>query len=287
MTLRPFGFALPMSPVATGLAVLVLAAGAVILPSLVHATDARCDPAADDPAMAPYRQSSFQDLLDRMVKLQVDGDSDSNNVPTCLKQAQITEGFYDAQNWKIVEQNMMFAISHGQPRNRVELRSKNFRPATPYELAGLVSLKTDGDTSKIYTIAQVFGGSARKPALRLEYASLRRGMRDHIWAVYRYGIGPGQYQIKVLGRATGAFDAFSIRFDPNSGISATYNGVTAFFGNEFKSMWSRPASRLHYKAGCYLKKPGSCQIRFSRLELRDLSAKAGEPRGDVRQGGEE
>ncbi|RKF15972.1 hypothetical protein D6851_17155 [Altericroceibacterium spongiae] len=251
----------------------LLVFGANILASPLQAQPQKlahlsCNPEGGDKDKAPYTSARFVNLLDHTMKLQIDGNNESKSVPTCLKQKQIRAGFYAPQRWRMIEGNMVFSIDQGVHRNRVELRGLDADATFEQELVGSVQLRRDAETSPKYTIAQIYSRKPRFPVLRLEFNANRQGKRDHVWAVYRNGIGPRNQSYKSLGPVSGGFDNFSIRFGEDNGIYATFNGVTKFFGTNFPKVWRSQNNSIHYKAGCYLQKAGDCEARFKVLRFQ-------------------
>ena len=216
-----------------------------------------CNSATSSSA-APYSQSKFRSVIDNSERLQVQTTS------TCLDRADMQGNTYDPDNWRLAGTAMEFVFDDGEKGERVELRGNSFDADETRTLSGRVTVDVSGKSDG-FTIAQVFGETDGKPILRIEMIGERRGVTNHIWGIYRTSAGSDNVtEFKDLGPAPTGGVNFTIKYNDDDKISATFGRVTQTFSTNF-SYWNASTKETYFKAGCYLQDPGDCRVRYGQL----------------------
>jgi Alginate lyase len=235
-----------------------------------HAGSLECERNNSDTASAPWSQTKFQEVITGSLYLQIDNDGSSSNVPTCISTDDMQRGYYDRDNWHLIDRNMFFGFTGGSGAYRVELRGVNFSGTLRRKFASKVKVGRGASTSTGFTVAQVFSDTERKPILRIEMIASRKQdgttYTNNFWAIYRKGVGDGESIYLPLGTAATSFTALDVIYNDSGKVSVTYGTKTVSFSDNF-SFWNQSRKSVYMKAGCYLQQAGDCGVTYSSLRF--------------------
>lgn len=137
---------------------------------------------------------------------------------------------------------------------------------TPKVLTAEIHLSKPQTLEQI-TLLQIHAVSSSYPALRVAWLRTHRGVKDHIWAIFR--ASPHQSTIRYvdLGKRQGkVFSHYSIKVHNNI-LEVRAN--KKFMGKQSLALWK--GAKNYFKAGLYLSgkdDEGKAKVRFRLLEYR-------------------
>ncbi len=241
---------------------LAIAFGAAMVASAspAHATF-QCDK-VQSTTNSPYSQSKFQSVLQRS-KLQIPDSS------TCLTTTNLTNFYYDPDNWFVDNTNMQFIIDDGAASQRNELRGNSFSGSlTNMSYSARLKIQYGGSYSTKFTVAQIYGETGGEPILRVEFIASRSGLSNRFWGIYRTDSSSSpNYEYQDLGPAPTAFTDLDLVYNASGTITAKLGSNPTRSWSTNMSYYTQSSKTTYFKTGCYLQNAGDCYVRFSTLQF--------------------
>lgn len=211
---------------------------------------------------SPYSQTKFQSALQRS-KLQIPDSS------TCITTTNLTNFYYDPDNWYVDNTNMQFIIDDGAASQRNELRGNSFAGTrTDMEYTSHLKIQYGGSYSTKFTVAQIYGETGGKPILRVEFIASRSGLANWFWGIYRTDASSGaSFEYQDLGPAPTAFTELKLVYNASGTVTAQLGSGPVRTWSTNMSYYTQSSKNTYFKTGCYLQDAGDCYVRFSTLNF--------------------
>ncbi len=220
-----------------------------------------CDP-VHGTALSPYSEAKFQSVLSKS-KLQLPDSS------TCITKGNLTNFYYDPDNWYLDNSNMQFEIDNGAASQRNELRGDSFAGTrTNMRYRARFKIRHNTSDSDRFTVAQIYGQTGGVPILRIEYQAYRAGLSDRLWGIYRVNpTASSPFEYQDLGPAPFSFTQLDLVYNDGGTITAKLgSNATRTWSTNF-GFYNQSSKQVYFKSGCYLQDAGDCYVRFSTLNF--------------------
>lgn len=209
----------------------------------------------------------FDDTIDNVYRLQFPTSS------TCIKVKNLKEGniipnhFYQDTNG-----NLIFKYD-GKRSNRLELRGENYPANTDQVLKGQFTLPDRNRSAARFTIAQIYGETAKNPIFRISYERNKNNFKNKIWAWYRVNKDDPKATSQILcnapddKKALSFLIAYSVKHSKIL-IRCIKSGEKEIaFASDLGDYKDNADDRYYFKAGCYLQSDGKCEVSYSALSI--------------------